>query len=140
MNRLILVAATVLSGCGSAPTPPVQTPAAVLTIGQQTFSLDQLAPSPSDESGAHLEYAVIRVATSRGRYTVRSVSFVLVDVGGRLYRPVAAAVYVPIDNLDGLTIAPGHTGAGVVAFQLPSALPWAIVVTVGARHGVLRAP
>ncbi|MGH7721252.1 MAG: hypothetical protein ACRENL_00265 [Candidatus Dormibacteria bacterium] len=109
-------------------------------MGTQTFALDQLADAPDDGSGAHLLYAVIRVSTAAGHHTIHAAAFTLIDRNGHRYTPVPPAVYVPVDHLDGLTVAPGHTGAGVVAFPSPASAPLKILVADGSGEGSLDAP
>ncbi len=140
MRRALLTVCIVLAGCGSSTRQlaPVTLPS--VTLGTQTFALDQLAASPHDGSGGRLLYAVIRVSSTAGQHTLHAAWFTLVDAGGHRYGSVLPAVYVPIDHLDGLTIAPGQTGAGVVAFPVPLSPPRAIVVSDGTEEGSLDAP
>ncbi len=140
MRRAALAVTVVLAGCGSATTHPSPVSIPSVTLGAQTYALDQLADSPDDGSGTRLLYAVIRVTSSVGRHTLHEAAFTLVDVGDRQYRPLRPSVYVPIDHLDGLSVAPGQPGAGVVAFPIPSAMPRMILVNDGSTQGVLDAP
>lgn len=137
-----MAAVFVLTGCGtSASTTAITTATpATVTVGAQTYALDQLAPAPDDGSNAHLVYAVIRVFTTAPGYTAHAAVFTLVDAAGRHYTPVTPTAYVPIDALDGLVVSPAHPGDGVVAFPTPSARPVSILVADGAGTGVLHAP
>lgn len=144
MRRLPLIvsaAAVVLCGCGGGARSSSggYTPLGV-TVGQQVYALDQLAPAPDDGSGARLLYAVVRVATSGARHTEHASFFTLVDAAGHVYTPVAPTVYEPVDHLDGLTVAPGQPGAGVVAFPVPLAAPVELLVADGSDQGTLHVP
>ncbi len=136
----MLSLAVLLAGCGSSTTPGTPASIPTATLSTQTYALDQLSAAPDDGSGARLLYAVIRVTTASRSFTAREAAFTLVDVSGRRYGPVPPSVYVPLDHLDGLTVAPAHTGAGLVAFPVPTAAPRWIVVRDGPTAGVLRAP
>ncbi len=140
MRRGALAACLVLAGCGSSGPGLASPTSPSVTLGAQTYALDQLAAAPDDGSGAHLLYAVIRVTTTSGRHTVHDAWFTLVDKSGRDHRAHRPSVYVPIDHLDGLTVAPGQSGAGVVAFPIPSAMPRAIIVNDGSAEGTISAP
>lgn len=111
-----------------------------VAVGQQTYFLDQLAAAPNEDGGTHLLYAVIRVTTTAKQHVVHAAAFALVDATGRRYTPVPPSAYVPIDGLDGLTVAPDHAGAGVIAFPIPAAPPVAVLIVDGAAGGALHEP
>ncbi len=140
MRGAALAVSILLAGCGAGGTHGVPASIPTAALATQTYALDQLSPAPDDGSGTRLLYAVIRVTTSAPRFTVHEAAFTLVDVDGRRYRPLRPSVYVPMDHLDGLTVAPGHTGAGVVAFSIPASVPRMILVSDGPAEVVLRAP
>lgn len=140
MRLATLAASVLLAGCGTATTHPVPTTVPTITLGTQTFALDQLAASPDDGSGTHLLYAVVRVTTTATQYTAHEARFTLVDASGHRYGAVPPSVYVPIDHLDGLMVAPGHAGAGVVAFPATADAPRILLVNDGSVEGMLDAP
>lgn len=139
VRRVCVAVCVALAGCGSTTQRALVNVPSV-TLGTQTFAVDQLADSPHDDSGARFLYVVIRVSTTAGQHTLHNAWFTLVDAHGKRSRPVPPSVYVPIDHLDGLMIAPGHAGAGVVAFPLPSSAPRTIVVNDGTAEGSVDAP
>lgn len=140
MTRLLAACVLLLSACGSTALQPGRLPTRTVVLGTQSYTLDQLAPAPDDGSGVHLLYAVVRVTTSAPFDTVHASRFTLLDAAGHRYAPVRPAVYVPIDGLDGLTVSPGHTGAGVIAFPIPPAPPRGLLVAQGSASGTLDAP
>ncbi|MBJ7610422.1 MAG: hypothetical protein JF887_13470 [Candidatus Dormibacteraeota bacterium] len=95
MRLAALAASALLAGCGSATTHPVPTTVPTITLGTQTFALDQLAASPDDGSGTHLLYAVVRVTTTSTQYTAHEARFTLVDASGHRYGTDCPATEAP---------------------------------------------